>query len=205
MQEILVSDGRTRWLDVGSGGKLDDDFEYLDVFPTEILPEHLRTRYHRADVRDLSDRQYRTLGRFDLVRLQHTLEHLTFEEGARALSNCARLLRDDGSILITAPDLRVHISRYLAGYQNCAGYVEWARERVPADAPPSAYFSVFAHSMTYEPHKWCYDFEGIAFQLERTGLFADIQQLSVHDDLASVPFTHNRPDEDVCVVARRKR
>ena len=65
-------------------------------------------------------------------------------------------------------------------------------------------FSVFAHSLPYERHLWCYDRDGLAYLLGETGAFNEVQELDWGHALASVPFTHNRPHEDVCVMARRK-
>ncbi|HWG98091.1 MAG TPA: methyltransferase domain-containing protein [Pilimelia sp.] len=202
LRDRLVSAGRTRWLDVGCGGEFEPGFDYLDVFPTGLVPAEHRDRYHRVDIVHPGPAAERLRGGYDLVRLQHTLEHLGFEDGQAALRTCAALLRPGGLILITVPDLRVHVRRYLDGsYRNWAGFAQWARGRVPPDAPDSAYFSVYAHSMTFEEHRWCYDYEGLAYQLRRTGAFGGIRELRPDDPLASLPFTHNRPEEDVCVLA----
>ena len=199
----LVAAGRTRWLDVGCGTEFSPGFEYLDIFPEGFAGEEIRDRYHRVDIANLTARDAAELGRFDLVRMQHTLEHFGFEDGLRVLENCAELLAPDGIVLITVPDLLTHIRLYLKNeYDRLPGFRDWARSRIPADAPPSAYFSVFTHSLAYEPHKWCYDFAGLAYQITRTGRFGEITRLRVSDPLAEVPFTHNRPDEDLCVYAR---
>ena len=57
--------------------------------------------------------------------------------------------------------------------------------------------------MTYEPHKWVYDRDGLAFVLAKDGLFTNIRELKFHDPLAEEPFTHNRPLEDLCMLAVR--
>ncbi|MFI7067634.1 methyltransferase domain-containing protein [Kribbella sp. NPDC050124] len=204
LSQVLTSAGQTRWLDVGCGADFSPGFEYLDVLPVGAVPEELRDRYHRADIANLTDHAVGDLGQFDLVRMQHTLEHFGFEDGLRVLQNCADLLRPGGLILISVPDLLRHIRTYLKDdYVNMPGFKEWAQARIPADAPPSAYFSVFTHSLTYEPHKWCYDFAGLAHQLGRSHRFTEISRLERTDPLAEVPFTHNRPEEDLCVLARR--
>ena len=52
---------------------------------------------------------------------------------------------EDGIILITVPDLRVFIKRYLDNsfQQHDDLFKHWALQRIPADSPSSFYFSIF--------------------------------------------------------------
>jgi predicted SAM-dependent methyltransferase len=205
LQEKLFSEGRTRWLDVGCGGNFERNYYYLDLFPEDIINPEFKDRYFRIDILNLTEEQVDQLGVFDLVRMQHTFEHFSYEEGRKVLENCALLLKSGGIILITVPDLRIHIDRYLTDtYKEWKGFRWWANKRVPQDSPNSFYFSVFAHSMPWESHKWCYDFEGLAYQLKHSEKFDNIRELKLDDPEASIPFTHNRPEEDVCVMALKK-
>lgn len=63
------------------------------------------------------------------------------------------------------------------------------------------YFAVYAHSMLYEPHRWCYDAEGLVYLLERFEQLDAVTVLPVENPLAENPFNHNRPEEDLCVLA----
>jgi predicted SAM-dependent methyltransferase len=143
------------------------------------------------------------LGKFDLIRMQHVFEHFSYEEGRQVLKNCAKLLEKNGVILITVPDLRIHIRHYLKGTYKKWGFRWWAHNRIPEDSPNSFYFSIYTHSMPHEQHKWCYDFDGLRYQLEACGEFKNIRQLRATHALASSPFTHNRPEEDVCAIATK--
>lgn len=205
LQQQLVSQGKTRWLDIGCGGRFDDGFHYVDIFPISKIPGEYRNRYYRVDMVTAKSADLKKLGKFNFVRLQHTFEHFSLEEGKEVLKNCAKLLEPGGIILITTPDLRIHIDKYLTGsYRKWKGFTWWANKRIPVAAPDSFYFSIFAHSMPWESHKWCYDSEGLIFQLKSVALFKNIKEMKVDDNLASVPFTHNRPEEDVCVIANLK-
>jgi SAM-dependent methyltransferase len=200
----LLAEGRSRWLDIGCGGSRDDGFTLLDTFPENLLDAAIRSRYVRADVLNLSDTECQRLGQFDLVRLQHTLEHFSLEEGLTVLKNCAKLLSPGGSLLITVPDLRVHVRRYLSGrYADWPYFDEWAHKRIPPGSPSSFYFGVFAYSLPYESHKWSYDAEGLKYQLARCGCFDEIMELELGHPLSSTPFTHGRPEEDLCVLSVR--
>lgn len=213
LKEKLMQEGRTRWLDIGSAENFEEGFHYMDIlslksYKTESI-ENVEVlysdRYFEKDIRSLSDEEADDIGKFDYIRMQHLLEHLTYEEGQNALENSAKLLKKGGVITISVPNLKVHIQKYLNDeYKNWKGFQWWAHKRIPKDAPKSFYFSIFAHSMSWEKHKWCYDYEGLEFQLKKTKQFKDIRELKASDELANVPFTHNRPEEDVCVIATKK-
>ena len=207
LKEQLIREDKTRWLDVGSGGNFEGGFHYVDTFPEGLVSASARSKYFRLDLVNTSDSALGGLGTFDFIRMQHVFEHFTYEDGQRILRRCAQLLKDDGAILITVPNLKMHIARYLKHeYRNSDWpFKEWAIQRIPENAPDSFYFSIFSHSMIYESHKWCYDFEGLQFQLAITGLFTNIQELTINHPLSSIPFTHNRPEEDVCVLAYKHR
>jgi SAM-dependent methyltransferase len=200
LKEKLTRENKTQWLDIGCGGNLDDDFHYLDTFPEGVVGK--KNKYFRADIINLSKNDLARMGKFDFLRLQHVFEHFTPENGIRVLNNCARLLNKDGYILITTPDLKKYVHLYLSGKikQN----FDWALNRIDKDSPDSFYFSVFTHSMLYESHCWCYDAEGLIYQLKRTDKFKNITELPLTHELANIPFTHNRPHEDVCVLAQIK-
>jgi predicted SAM-dependent methyltransferase len=205
LKERLKKEKKTRWLDVGCGGNFEDGFYYLDVFPEGMIDARFRKKYFRVDLLSVPTAKLNELGTFDVIRLQHTFEHFSYEEGLRVLKICADLLKKDGIILISTPDLRVHVEKYKQGeYQAWKGFKWWANQRIPEDAPDSFYFSIFAQSMPYESHKWCYDAEGLIFQLKTSGRFKNIKELKLTDPLSQIPFTHNRPEEDVCVIAEKK-
>lgn len=203
LKEQLIQKDKKRWLDIGCGYNFSPGFLCIDkeVRLTNLLK--LRN-FFKIDILTVTQEQLGKLGKFDLVRMQHTFEHFTYEEGREVLKNVAKLLKPDGVILITVPDLKINIKKYLNHeYKNWKTFTWWAHKRIPKDAPDSFYFSIFAHSMPYEQHKWCYDYEGLEYQLKLSGEFKNIKELKVNDPLASVPFTHNRPEEDICVIAKK--
>ena len=207
LKEKLIKDNKIRWLDIGCAEIFEAGFYYLDILPEDTIDSKFRSRYFRVNILNSSKKELEKLDKFDFLRMQHVFEHFSPEEGQRVLRNCAKILKKDGIILITTPDLKIHIQTYLKDrYKQWRGFKEWATERISEDAPNSFYFSMFAHSMSYEEnqsHKWCYDFEGLKYQLEVSGKYKNIKELSVNNPLASIPFTHNRPEEDVCVIAEK--
>lgn len=204
LKEKLLSEKRNRWLDVGNGGNFEEGFCYMDILKLDKEKKDKSDKYFQKDVCKLTSKDFEEMGKFDYIRMQHFFEHLTPEEGQIALKAIAKLLEIDGYITISTPDLRVHIDKYEKGdYKNWEGFKWWANKRIPEDAPNSYYFSIFAHSMPWEQHKWCYDSEGLVYQLKSIGKFKNIKELKIDNKLANNPFTHNRPEEDVCVIAQR--
>ena len=199
LKDKLIQEGKTRWLDVGCGDVFEDDFLYIDIFPEGIINPKYKDRYFRVDIVNATKKVLEKLGKFDLIRMQHVFEHFTYEEGQKALRNCAVLLKKNGIILITTPDLRIHINKYLKkDYKDLKEFKWWANRRISKDTPNSFYFSIFAHGIAHGgTHKWCYDFDGLKYQLENCGEFKDIREVKLNDTLANVPFTHNRPEEDI--------
>jgi predicted SAM-dependent methyltransferase len=204
LKEQLIKEAKTRWLDVGCGRSYEDGFYYMDMHHELRLPRDIRSRYFRGNILTLSNAEVRKLGQFDLVRMQHVFEHMTPEDGLICLDNCAKLVKKGGYLVLTTPDLRIHVNKYLDGSIKGEGvFHTWANQRVQLDAPESFYFSIFSHSMRHEEHKWCYDKEGLLYQVNRSNKFKEVKVLELSDVLSVVPFTHNRPEEDVCVIARR--
>ncbi len=200
LKEKLLAEGKKRWLEIGCGGTFDENFVYIDLFPETLVNQ--KGKYYRLDMVNATDSSLEKLGKFDLIRMQHVFEHFTPEAGRTVLENCAKLLNKDGYILISTPDLRKYIGFYLSG--QIRNNFDWALNRIPKDSPNSFYFSIFSHSLPFEKHEWCYDAEGLLYQLETVGKFKNAREITLEDEMANVPFTHNRPNEDVCVLAQLK-
>lgn len=197
LKEKLIAEDKTRWLEIGCGGTFDENFTYVDLFPDTLV--NRKGRYYRMDMVNTTDEALAKLGKFDLIRMQHVFEHFTPEDGRRVLANCAKLLHPEGYILISCPDLKKYIGFYLDG--QIRNNFDWALNRIQRDSPNSFYFSIFSHSVLHEQHQWCYDAEGLVYQIAQSGLFKNIEEVSLTHPYANIPFTHNRPNEDVCVVA----
>lgn len=198
LRQKLIAERKTRWLEIGCGGTFDDYFTYVDLFPETLVKQ--KGRYYRMDMVNATEESLERLGKFDLIRMQHVFEHFTPEAGRTVLDNCAKLLNPGGYVLISTPDLKKYIDFYQTG--QIRDNYEWALNRIPKDSPNSFYFSIFSHSLPFEKHEWCYDAEGLIYQLRQSGRFSSIREISLDDELANIPFTHNRPSEDVCVIGQ---
>jgi len=209
LREKLIKENKDRWLDVGCNKNFEVGFYYLDTWPKKKIPIEYRKKYFKLDILKASRRKLELLGKFDVVRMQHVLEHFSYEEGLIVINNIAKLLKKKGIFIATVPDLRVHVDKYInKSYKKWSTYKwwikSWAPKRIPINAPDSFYFSVFAYSLPITAHKWCYDYEGLKYLLNISGFFYKIRKIDFKDSLASFPFTHNRPEEDVCIMALKK-
>ena len=206
LEKKLITEGKNRWLDIGCGGNFSNGFYYLDYFSTAEIPEEIADKYFKKNIIEINDNDLDILGKFDLIRLQHVIEHFTPEEAKLVLLNCSILLNTNGILLITVPDLNKFISFYKKrNFNKLYTFYNWAQNRIEPEAPESYYFSVFSHSLNEEPHKWCYDFKGLKYLIQSTGHFTNIRQIKLGNRLASIPFTHSRPKEDVCIIASVKK
>jgi predicted SAM-dependent methyltransferase len=123
LRENLIKQNKTHWLDVGCGRNFEDGFLFLDKFPKEFIDLKELDKYFQVDLLNASDDQLRFLGQFDLIRMQHVMEHFTFEDGKKVLQIIAKLLKNNGIILITVPDLKININKYLNnGYKKWPGF-----------------------------------------------------------------------------------
>lgn len=206
LKDKLIKNNQTRWLDIGCSISSTEGFFYLDYIDPLELPEEMREKYTQLDMTlPVTDDIISELGKFDFIRLQHVYEHFTPEKGEIVLNNIFKLLNDKGMVLITVPDLKKFISRYKRkSLRHHWSFSDWATTRIEKNAPESFYFSIFTHSVPHQAHHWCYDYDGLVYQINKLNLDLKIQKLGVLSKLANIPFTHNRPLEDLCVLISKK-
>ncbi len=203
--EKLKQEGKTRWMDMGASGSFSDGFFFADLYPPEEANEKLKDRYFQFNATlDHPQEKFSQMGKFDLIRMQHVLEHLPIEGIPLALTNFHKLLNDDGWLLITVPDLETMVNMYRHKSLDIpSAFAEWAETRVEKGSPQSFYFSIFTHSLPHQAHYWCFDQEGMEYAINQSGLFKNVKCLGPFNKLADVPFTHNRPGEDLCIIAQK--
>ena len=207
LKKLLIKNNQTRWLDLGSSTAFNEGFYFVDIIDEILIPEKMRSNYFKMDfTKPLQPGDLNKMGEFDFIRMQHVFEHFTPADGLVVLENCHKLLNPGGYILISVPDLEIFAKRYLRKSLTHSWYFsEWAKTHLAKDAPPSFYFSLFAHSIVNQKHLWCYDKEGLIYQIRKSGKFSDIQQIGLFDNLCHIGFTHNRPLEDLCILAKKTK
>src|SRR3954471_304638 len=109
LKEILGSDNKNRWLDLGSSSSFNEGFYFADLHAPSETPEAMRSKYFQLDILKATAEDLNRLGKFDLIRMQHVFEHFSMEDGFKALETCSCLLNENGYLLMTVPDLKIFI------------------------------------------------------------------------------------------------
>lgn len=205
LENYLTQTKKSNWLDIGSfNNKSNLNFDFCDLYPEEECPPELKDKYFQLDItKELtSNHSYK---RYDFIRMQHVFEHFSFEEADVVLNNCFKLLKKNGILLISVPDLDIMIKLYKKDlFKENLKFYNWAIKRIDKDSALSNFFSIFTHSLSHQEHKWCYNKNGLVEKIEASGLFKNTKRISLFHRLSNIPFTHNRPEEDLCVITRKK-
>jgi predicted SAM-dependent methyltransferase len=114
-------------------------------------------------------------GAFDYVYSEHMIEHVSWEQGAHMLRECARILKRGGKIRLVTPDLRAILSLYSQDNDLIQQrYIQWATDRFIPWAPcPKASF-VVNNLFRDWGHQFLYDAELLTMAMREAG-FEDIK------------------------------
>jgi predicted SAM-dependent methyltransferase len=118
---------------------------------------------------------------FDYVFSQHMIEHVSYEEGYSMLRESYRILKEDGRIRISTPDIRFLIDLYrddLSSLQR--RYVEWSISRHIRHAPYNDRIFVVNNYFRDWGHKFIYDEESLRRSLEKAG-FMRVVKCHLHE------------------------
>ncbi len=124
----------------------------------------------------------------DFLYTSHFIEHLFRKDAEHLLSESHRVLKPQGVIRISIPDLEYAISLYDTG----------EKEKML-----NAYFFVEDDESYYARHKYMYDYEMI-FELLSNAGFQDIRRCEYQKGVTpDISILDNRPDESLFVEATR--
>lgn len=124
---------------------------------------------------------------FDFVFSEHMIEHVPYGQGLAMLAECLRVLRRNGVIRISTPNLPFLIKLYDGQNSELEKrYIEWATKAIVKDAPYSDPIFVINNFFRDWGHQFIYDEKTLAAALRRSG-FADIEKCelneSTHEEL----------------------
>ena len=203
----LLNNNQTKWLDLGSSiNHSNQNFYFADLYPIEECLEEMKPKYYQLDIsKPIEENVKNKLGKFHFIRMQHVFEHFTYEQANIVLDNCYELLEENGKLLISVPDLDIYVKRYLnSTLKYISSFEAWAHTRIKENSPNSDYFSIYTQSMLHEKHLWCYNKHGLINKIKASGKFKNAKKIGLLNKLAGIPFTHNRPEEDLCIIATKK-
>ncbi|WP_334088891.1 class I SAM-dependent methyltransferase, partial [Helicobacter typhlonius] len=151
-----------RWRERGGGHNIinADFFSHLKPYKTYSLP----MPQWQLDLRYPLQCPSHT---FDGVFSEHTLEHLYIDDAIALLREIFRILKPNGTIRLSVPDLELNIQQYLNAKKQ--------------DSTQRALASEYIRKLTQEYlHLSVWDYDRLAYTLEAVG-FVDIQHSSFNN------------------------
>ena len=113
---------------------------------------------------------------FDYIFSEHLFEHLTYRDGKNMLKECYRILKPNGIMRLSTPNLQFLIDLYLHPEKEInKAYIEFDGRRT---GQPSNPVYAISHFHTDWGHKVIYDPESLTTLLEETG-FRNIYQCEI--------------------------
>lgn len=106
----------------------------------------------------------------DLVYSSHMLEHLTYNDGLKALTECYRVMKPGATIRIAVPDAKILTNLYVQGKLNTLDEVNDGCAGIPLEA--NKLFELLLNN-----HHAIYDVENLSNLLGRAG-FAEVHPMS---------------------------
>ena len=123
---------------------------------------------------------------FDYVFSEHMIEHVPYSDGAAMLLECHRVLKPDGRIRISTPDLRFLVDLYGEKRSELQSrYIDWSTRTFVENAPGSDAVFVINNFVRDWGHAFIYDEKILGAALNRAG-FTNVSkfELNKSDDPA---------------------
>ncbi|WP_455639718.1 class I SAM-dependent methyltransferase [Parabacteroides sp.] len=110
---------------------------------------------------------------FDYIFSEHMLEHLLLKDAVCMLLECKRVLKDNGVIRITIPDMKFLLDMYLYP-EKYEEYLKWSTKRFLPEVEelfPGKYPEVFVINNFYRDwgHQVIYDYKTLEMLLYKCG------------------------------------
>jgi predicted SAM-dependent methyltransferase len=161
---------KTRKLHIGCGENFLDGWLNSDYFP------YLSNIFHL----DATERFALADSTIDFIFSEHMIEHISYSHGSMMLVECYRVLRNNGKIRISTPDLPFLINLYQEQKTELQKeYIEWATAMFIPTAPCPNDTFVINNFVRDWGHLFIYDEKTLRLSLEMAG-FSDIQRCELN-------------------------
>jgi predicted SAM-dependent methyltransferase len=111
---------------------------------------------------------------FDYIFSEHMIEHVSYSQGQTMLKECFRILRPNGTIRLSTPDLSFLIDLYKEDKTSLQReYITWAIDKFVSDAPRYEDIFVINNFVRAWGHLFIYDEKTLRSSMEEAG-FANI-------------------------------
>lgn len=122
---------------------------------------------------------------FAYVFSEHMIEHLSYTQGMQMLEECHRILKPNGRIRISTPDLSFLLALYFDDRSNLQErYIDWSTKTHVKDAPYSDATFVINNFVRDWGHQFIYDEPALRFALEKAGFSEIVRcELNASEDI----------------------
>lgn len=141
-------------------------------------------------------------GSTDVVYSSHMLEHLSKAQAQAFLREARRVLKPEGVLRVSVPDMRLLAEQYIQR-GDCDAFVE---STLLAPAPSDTFAQRLRHLLFgHRGHHWMYDANSLTALLHANG-FPSVSVLAAGE--TTIPFPtqidlHERADESIYAECRR--
>ncbi len=168
--ESYFAKQETRKLHIGCGKSILRGWLNSDFFPSSNNKIHL----------DATDTFPFENDMFEYVFSEHMIEHLSYANGLVMLSECHRILKNNGKIRITTPNLQFLSDLYRDSKSELqVEYIKWATDKFIESAPYYDDTFVINNFVRDFGHLFIYDEKTLRVSLERAG-FTEIIRCDLH-------------------------
>ena len=118
---------------------------------------------------------------FDYVYSEHMIEHISYIQGQKMLKESFRVLRENGKIRISTPDLAFLVDLYRDDKSDVQNeYIEWATKKFISSAPCNMDTFVINNYVRDWGHTFIYDEKVLRHSLDQAG-FKDITRCNINE------------------------
>lgn len=169
--ESHFAEREIRKLHIGCGGNILIDWLNSDLFPYSDSILHLDATNTFPFANDT----------FDFIFSEHVIEHISYSHGLVMLSECYRVLKNNGKIRISTPNLSFLMDLYRDQKSELQKeYIKWATNSFIKNAPYYDDTFVINNFVRDWGHLFIYDDKTLRSSLEKAG-FARIVRCDLNE------------------------
>lgn len=169
--ETYLGDHPVRKLHIGCGDNVLDGWLNVDLYP---LSQHI-VHLDATTPFPIGDEA------FEYIFSEHMIEHISYPQGQAMLSECHRILKNEGKIRVSTPDLAFLIGLYQDEKSDLQKrYIEWVADRIARVAPCDADTFVINHYVRAWGHQFIYDEKTLRQSLEKAG-FSNVRSWKLNE------------------------
>jgi predicted SAM-dependent methyltransferase len=184
-----LAESRSPKLNIGWGGRELPGWLNTDYNPASRTAVHL-------DMRQRFPFQDET---FDYIYTEHVIEHISYGDGLRLLTECFRVLKRPGKIRISTPDLHFLVDLARPDKSDLQrAYIKWAANSFIPGAPDDNEVFVINNFVRNWGHTFIYDENTLRGALQNAG-FTAIAKFDQHESndaaLRNLENEHHLPPD----------